>query len=1654
MGYKFFYVNARTLLSIGFIILLISSLVLNIIKNTNVAFAAVETCDGKGENCRIIKVKANGSDRNVSPTQIGMVVSGNQINYSVTGTNSDGDCNITLTSGSESRTIGSWNFDQIDHVEVYTSDGATLLASTAVTAQSSGTITVPNPSGNSAGVVTLDNPCETEGNDFCKIKIRAIQYGSVDSLGQGSDAVQLPEHEIILTPSGTEFYVESSNTANPGDSPNLIAASYKYELKQGNNVIESTGGRGAVGVITIKNAVDNQLYASNTASSCAIREKDADGSNDHGLANDRCSLIPSGAGKIRYLTIKFKSNIGTGGEGEESTCHGTAGAIGWILCPVLEFAADAAQWAYTAVVEPSLHTNPELFQIDGERNGTYQAWGIFRNIANILFAILLLFVILSQVSGIGIDNYGIKKILPKLIVSAFLINVSFFICQALIDLSNIVGSGVYGLLTNIASGITIPEGTGNLSAGGSIALGVIGVVVAAGVGTAIGGAAFWGAIGSALLAFVPVLISAVVAILFLFALLAMRQAVVVILVALSPLAFVAYTLPNTKRLFDRWSQLLRGMLLLYPICALLMAGGRLASRVIFASGAGENNLGIILTAMAAEIVPLFFIPTVVRSAYNATGHLGAALNNLHGRMVGGTRNGIRNSQRFQRANQRQQYRRAMQAANPNSGFMRRYRRASRSSNPVAQAYARWATGRAAAINQNARQLATQQGQQQALAGMNPNQIDAARNEARTNTEKQLINQANYGSAQFNAAVINEATSQADDARKRQLMWNSASYVAGKEAEALTARQNEAANAVQYGTPGYAERERLKNRATRERAAAENATWDADRVTAETTKAVEEARSQRENVLHYNDADFAQGVRMRNEAEAEKSLHDTKNWDMDRRNAEITKGAVESDAQRANALLYNETNFASRERSKNEAETNRRREENATWSDARRDAVTHKARIESEAQRDNDLLYNDTDFRVREERKHSVDTQKRQIENESWTPDRKDGEVRKARVEAKAQRENAELYTDENFAVREERRNETDTKRRKIENATWTDKRARGEVYKAEIEAGAQQANAELYTKTAVREGEQRRSEAQTKIKEAEARSWTEQRASGEVHKAQLDAKAQEANASLYNSAAYRAHEQTKNETQTETRKIENATWTSDRKAAEVAKAKNDALRTELNTANYNDANYVRGERNKIRTDAERSRLETTTWTDARRTGEVEKARIETEAQKENAMLYNRTAFREGEQRKAETQTAIRRKEGESWTEERAAGEVTKAAISTETQAKSAAQYADTGYAARERRKADTNIEQQKIENATWTPSRASGEVERTRISADAQQQSAVQYNDETYRTGKQNQNKLNQRNDRKTTELYARDDYRQSRERQQDVVISNETTKMYSDQFSRMSMNEVMGRLHSSVADGTTRDRIEQFTAASNALIQSGQADKVRDIITSGDSDVSKKFGDLIRTDKEFRDRAAQVLGSSGEFTFQEYAKHLGQSKIVGGKSTAMSFEEWVQSPDGLAASVAKKGIGRLDKDALKYLAQHPVALQATFSKASAEDISKVAASTADTATVTELTKAIRQLNETQRAEIIRSTSAERAANMDPSIRDALVGIEPGDSDEVKTTKNAAWREQIGKAIAASAQIAARFSKEAREAYVSTEEPKSEESSEGSDGDG
>ena len=63
----------------------------------------------------------------------------------------------------------------------------------------------------------------------------------------------------------------------------------------------------------------------------------------------------------------------------------------------------------------------DIFNTGGS---TYQIWQSLLTFANTGMIIILLVIVFSQLTGYGIDNYGIKKMLPKLIVTAILINLS------------------------------------------------------------------------------------------------------------------------------------------------------------------------------------------------------------------------------------------------------------------------------------------------------------------------------------------------------------------------------------------------------------------------------------------------------------------------------------------------------------------------------------------------------------------------------------------------------------------------------------------------------------------------------------------------------------------------------------------------------------------------------------------------------------------------------------------------------------------------------------------------------------------------------------------------------------------------------------------------------------------------------------------------------------------------------------------------------------------------------------------------------------------------------------------------------------------------------------------------------------------------------
>ena len=308
---------------------------------------------------------------------------------------------------------------------------------------------------------------------------------------------------------------------------------------------------------------------------------------------------------------------------EDCANQGGAQSLGWIICPIMSLLGDAAEGLYNSAVEPALNIEPKLFS-DSDTN-TAGAWGLFRNIANIIFVILMLLVIFSQLTGDGIDNYGIKKILPKLIVVAVLTNLSYVLCVLAIDVSNILGNSFQGLFEGMRGGLNLTldfnDGTVIGNQIKSTAYSMVGVgVLSALVGMS-------GAIWQSPMVALSLLLGAigvVISIFFLFVLLAAREAAIVVLVVLAPVAMVLYALPNTKKVFDKWLKAFEGLLLVYPIAGLLVGGGNYVSALLIHSGMGSDFFGA-LTAMIAGVLPIFFIPTMLKGSFSALGTIGARI---------------------------------------------------------------------------------------------------------------------------------------------------------------------------------------------------------------------------------------------------------------------------------------------------------------------------------------------------------------------------------------------------------------------------------------------------------------------------------------------------------------------------------------------------------------------------------------------------------------------------------------------------------------------------------------------------------------------------------------------------------------------------------------------------------------------------------------------------------------------------------------------------------------------------------------------------------------------------------------------------------------------------------------------------------------------
>ena len=306
--------------------------------------------------------------------------------------------------------------------------------------------------------------------------------------------------------------------------------------------------------------------------------------------------------------------------------------IGWFICPVSNWLADGIDYMYSAL-QQFLKTKP--LETTNQNSGIYLAWVIMRNISNVAFIVAFLVIIYSQLTSVGISNYGVKKMIPRLVIAAVLVNLSFTICAILLDLSNIAGYAFQDAFMGIKNTIsTVGENTSTWTWSEVISTALSNGALAVGAGYAVSLA-----LTTELLPMlVPAAALAGLTLLFILLIMAARQALIIILIIISPLAFVCYLLPGTEKWFKKWRDLFLTMLVFFPAFAVVFGGAQLAGIIIIQNASGPNGAIMHVLGMLVQIIPLAITPLIMKFSGGVLGKFAGFVNDKNKGLYDRTKN--------------------------------------------------------------------------------------------------------------------------------------------------------------------------------------------------------------------------------------------------------------------------------------------------------------------------------------------------------------------------------------------------------------------------------------------------------------------------------------------------------------------------------------------------------------------------------------------------------------------------------------------------------------------------------------------------------------------------------------------------------------------------------------------------------------------------------------------------------------------------------------------------------------------------------------------------------------------------------------------------------------------------------------------------------
>ncbi|MEI6835388.1 MAG: hypothetical protein WCK59_01010 [Candidatus Falkowbacteria bacterium] len=169
-----------------------------------------------------------------------------------------------------------------------------------------------------------------------------------------------------------------------------------------------------------------------------------------------------------------------------------------------------------------------------------KGWVIVRDVCNMFFVVILLIIAFATI--LGQEEYGAKKMLPKLIMAAVLINFSKMFCGLMIDIASVV------MLTFVNAFSSI--GSGNM-------LDLLGISKITSINPNSGAITFATIVSAYIFGLIYVLVATVV-VASMLGMLVMRVVMIWILVVLSPLAFFLQAVPGkgaqyASQWWSKWS---------------------------------------------------------------------------------------------------------------------------------------------------------------------------------------------------------------------------------------------------------------------------------------------------------------------------------------------------------------------------------------------------------------------------------------------------------------------------------------------------------------------------------------------------------------------------------------------------------------------------------------------------------------------------------------------------------------------------------------------------------------------------------------------------------------------------------------------------------------------------------------------------------------------------------------------------------------------------------------------------------------------------------------------------------------------------------------------------------------------------------------------